>query len=112
VNDIDPLLEDIFCLWHKPSSSDQMQFSSVLEPEKHHDYHLLPDSGSALETGLKNGRRREGAPHRHHKDDIPEDVPLHRKPYLNKYALAGAVLASTNSILLGYGKIYAFDLFS
>lgn len=81
-----------------------MQFSSVLEPEKHHEYyHLLPDSGSAFpaETDLKNGRRRrEEAPH--HKDDIPEGVRAHRKAYLNKYALAGAVLASTNSILLGY----------
>ncbi|KAB8849530.1 hypothetical protein FH972_026773 [Carpinus fangiana] len=79
-----------------------MQFSSGLEPEKRHEYHLLSDSGSALpvETALKNGRRRGGAPH--HKDDVPEDIPLHRKAYLNKYALAGAVLASTNSILLGY----------
>lgn len=90
-----------------------MQFSSAREPEKRHDYHLIPDSGSALpvETDLKNERRRrEGA--LHHKDDVPEDIPLHRKAYLNKYALAGAVLASTNSILLGYGKIYASIQFS
>lgn len=28
--------------------------------------------------------------------------------HLNKYALAGAILASTNSILLGYGEFHFF----
>lgn len=72
-----------------------------MEPEKHHDYHLLPDSGSPshVETGLGSGRRRE-APYQ--KDDAPDGASVRGKAYLNKYALAGAVLASTNSILLGY----------
>lgn len=34
--------------------------------------------------------------HSHGNTDVP------RKPCLNKYALCGAILASTNSILLGY----------
>ncbi|KAG7942555.1 hypothetical protein I3843_16G109400 [Carya illinoinensis] len=36
---------------------------SAMELEKHHDYHHLLDSESALPVGndLKNGRRREGA---------------------------------------------------
>ncbi|KAG6658468.1 probable polyol transporter 6 [Carya illinoinensis] len=78
---------------------------SAMEPEKHHDYHLLPDSESALpvRNDLKNGRRREGVTgSESHKSKLPEGTPVHRKAYLNKFALAGAILASTNSILLGY----------
>ncbi|KAG6625643.1 hypothetical protein CIPAW_16G112100 [Carya illinoinensis] len=35
-------------------------------------------------------------------------MPVHRKAYLNKFALAGAILASTNSILLGHGITFQF----
>ncbi|KAF3974576.1 hypothetical protein CMV_002106 [Castanea mollissima] len=88
-----------------------MQFLSTQKPQTHHDdYHLLPDSESALpvETDLKNGRRREGASHvvateaESQKHKVLEGAPVQRKAYLNKYALGGAILASTNSILLGY----------
>ncbi|GMY36023.1 probable polyol transporter 6 [Fagus crenata] len=89
-----------------------MTFSSTQKPGKHHDYHLLPDSESALPaetTDLKNGGRiREGASHvlankaESHKHKLLKGAPVHRKAYLNKYALGGAILASTNSILLGY----------
>ncbi|KAB1201622.1 Polyol transporter 5 [Morella rubra] len=88
-----------------------MQFSSALEPEKDpYDYHLLPGSEFALpvETDLKNGRREGASPvvsteaAESHKDKFPEGGPLQRKPSLNKFALVGAILASTNSILLGY----------
>jgi hypothetical protein len=95
-----------------------MPFSSTQKPEKHPDYHLLPDSESALPaetTDLKNGGRiREEASHvlaneaESHKHKLLKGAPVHRKAYLNKYALGGAILASTNSILLGYGKIYSF----
>ncbi|XP_042984593.1 uncharacterized protein LOC122313552 isoform X1 [Carya illinoinensis] len=83
---------------------------SAMEPDKHHDYHLL-DSESALPVGndLKNGRRREGATESEsHKSNLPKGTPVHRKAYLNKFALAGAILASTNSILLGHGITFQF----
>lgn len=40
------------------------------------------------------------------KDDVDVDVDSfnHNNKGLNRYALACAILASTNSILLGYGK--------
>lgn len=41
------------------------------------------------------------------KDDVDVDVDSfnHKNKGLNKYALACAILASTNSILLGYGNL-------
>lgn len=55
-----------------------MSQSPALDSNKEHDYHPLPDSESAsTPSGFSCG--------------------------LNKYALAGAILASTNSVLLGYG---------
>lgn len=41
----------------------------------------------------------------------PENVLEPRKPRLNKYALACALLASTTSILLGYGNSGFFCIF-
>ncbi|KAF5748590.1 polyol transporter 5-like [Tripterygium wilfordii] len=53
-----------------------MKLGSELEPEKGHYYY---------EAGPESSSQKR------------------RKPPLNKYAFAGAVLASTNSVLLGYG---------
>lgn len=70
-----------------------------------------------VETDLKNGRRREGASHvvateaESQKHKVLEGAPVQRKAYLNKYALGGAILASTNSILLGYGKIDLYFIY-
>lgn len=54
-----------------------MSQTPARDSNKEHDYHPLPDSESASPSGFSCG--------------------------LNKYALAGAILASTNSVLLGYG---------
>ncbi|KAK7314473.1 hypothetical protein VNO77_32998 [Canavalia gladiata] len=67
--------------------------SSALEHMKHHHYSPLPASDSCSATkGDPNDEQEQG-------DSCHKK---HSKPGLNKYALAGAILASTNSILLGY----------
>lgn len=59
------------------------------ELDKHHIYyHPLPDSDLHNERGA----------------ETPKHKPEQRSRRFNRYALAGAVLASTNSILLGYGE--------
>jgi len=50
-------------------------------------YHPLPGSNSNVD-------------HNNNEENCHKNKVYH----LNKYALAGAILASTNSILLGYGK--------
>lgn len=81
-------------------------------PNEDHNYHPLPDSDSPSSPTSTD--------HHHLKhDEIKTQAPwpaeaitthpeeaqsqMHN-PRLNKYALAGAILASTNSILLGYGQ--------
>uniref|UniRef100_A0A2C9W5A1 Major facilitator superfamily (MFS) profile domain-containing protein n=2 Tax=Manihot esculenta TaxID=3983 RepID=A0A2C9W5A1_MANES len=83
--------------------------SSNLESDKVGYYHPLPDSesSSTSETDLKNEKRNkiwhedaaEGGSQEH---EGPQGVSAHRKTHINKYALGGAILASTNSVLLGY----------
>lgn len=64
-----------------------MQLNSARDPEKRHYYYRqLPDSE----------RRNE--------ESLPMEA--NRKAGFNRYALAAAILASTNSILLGYGEFY------
>lgn len=86
-----------------------MQFRSSHKPDKQDCYYLLPDSES---PAAKEGQRRheelwhkqasEVAPQKH--TDLPGVSLQRKKPRFNKYALTGAILASTNSILLGYGE--------
>lgn len=93
-----------------------MQFNCALEPDEHHYYyHQLPDSESPShkEGDPINKRRYEESWHKgaaeleSQKHNAPQGVSVNKKKArLNKYALAGAILASTNSILLGYGEFY------
>ncbi|KDP33673.1 hypothetical protein JCGZ_07244 [Jatropha curcas] len=77
-----------------------MQFRSSLESEKNIYYQPLPneESSSPSETDLENERGHKAE----RKDKAPQGVSAHRKISINKYAFAGAILASTNSVLLGY----------
>ncbi|KAF2303921.1 hypothetical protein GH714_024554 [Hevea brasiliensis] len=86
-----------------------MQFSSTLESDKDGCYHPLPDSksSSTSETDLKNERRnkvwhKEAGECGFQKPKVLQGVSAHRKTRINKYAFGGAILASTNSVLLGY----------
>ncbi|XVE54273.1 hypothetical protein DITRI_Ditri03aG0067500 [Diplodiscus trichospermus] len=79
-----------------------MQFSSPQELDKHQIYyHLLPDSDLHNDRSERKWRK-EGIISETPKHKSEPEVAGHRSGRLNKYALAGAVLASTNSILLGY----------
>lgn len=66
----------------------QEHISSMEEMNNHHHYHQLPGN---------NNEEIEGPSSQKHNQN---------KVHLNKYAFAGAILASTNSILLGYGKLF------
>ncbi|KAJ4822592.1 hypothetical protein Tsubulata_121922, partial [Turnera subulata] len=88
-----------------------MQFSSALDSQKDVYYHLLPnsESSSPSEIDLENERGKKKLLKEADKGgDQPQEqstsqgVSTHKSPGINKYALAGAVLASTNSVLLGY----------
>ncbi|KAK4280884.1 hypothetical protein QN277_012443 [Acacia crassicarpa] len=65
-------------------------------------YHPLPASSDsyAAKTDIRYERKGEGSSWRE-EEDVAVGSHKH-KPRLNKYALASAILASTNSILLGY----------
>ncbi|XP_050216320.1 polyol transporter 5-like [Mercurialis annua] len=71
-----------------------MQFSSTLEADKHGYYHPLSDTESSPPSEADRGKFQ--------KHEASHGAPAQRKTRLNKYAFAGALLASTNSILLGY----------
>ncbi|KAI4347125.1 hypothetical protein L6164_007968 [Bauhinia variegata] len=88
-----------------------MQDNSVLQKSEHHYYYPLPGlDSSAAEAHLQRNCRRGGTC----AEEVPEPsfykhkssedvcVSFQTKPRLNRHALAGAILASTNSILLGY----------
>lgn len=61
-------------------------------------YHPLP--GSDSKSNSSNEENEETLSH-----DVAESSShKHNGIHINKYALAAAILASTNSILLGYGK--------
>ncbi|KAK6236326.1 Major facilitator [Theobroma cacao] len=78
-----------------------MRFSSSQELDKQHHYHLLPDSDLQNDrTGRK--WQKEVTKSETPKNKSQPDVSGRRRGRFNKYALAGAILASTNSILLGY----------
>ncbi|XP_061348386.1 probable polyol transporter 6 [Gastrolobium bilobum] len=82
-----------------------MQDNSALDQINHHYYYPLPGSDSSAAKSDLNNEEKEGtsAQDASHKHNISEDsVSYQNKGHLNKYALAGAILASTNSILLGY----------
>ncbi|XP_061348388.1 probable polyol transporter 6 [Gastrolobium bilobum] len=87
-----------------------MQDNSAQEKQmKSHYYYPLPDSdSSSTKADLRNEEKQGTCAHEapeasSHKHNISEDsVSYQSKSHLNKYALAGAILASTNSILLGY----------
>ncbi|KAF2304858.1 hypothetical protein GH714_039187 [Hevea brasiliensis] len=85
-----------------------MHFSSTLESDEDGNYHPLLDSESShLETGLKSERRnnvwhKDAAIGGSQKHKEAQGVSAHRKIHINKYAFGGAILASTNSVLLGY----------
>ncbi|WVZ15317.1 hypothetical protein V8G54_012883 [Vigna mungo] len=68
--------------------------------EEHHFYYPLPASALKVDPNLSDGDKG---------GTCAEENNLHNKPStsqgnsgINKYALGGAILASTNSILLGY----------
>lgn len=46
------------------------------------------------------------------KDDVVVDSFNHKFKGLNRYALACAILASTNSILLGYGNFLLLNFYT
>ncbi|KAG8491573.1 hypothetical protein CXB51_014844 [Gossypium anomalum] len=78
-----------------------MHISSPEKLDKQHYYHLLPDSD------LKNGGTRRS--YGKGKGFIISEPPKHKSQqqgrfHFNKYALAAAILASTHSVLLGYGE--------
>ncbi|KAI9190893.1 hypothetical protein LWI28_000342 [Acer negundo] len=90
-----------------------MQFSSALDPNKDHYYSLVPDSDSpSLKQSdlINEGKYEESPQKREATDESQEDrttpqgvaVNNRRMVRFNNYALAAAILASTNSILLGY----------
>ena len=89
-----------------------MSFTSDMDPNKDQSYyHLLPKPEPPLspaKTHLKDeGKRGKNTSLEDIEDDhkvISEGSSALRKTKLNRYALAGAILASTNSILLGYGE--------
>ena len=82
-----------------------MQFSSPQELDKQHiHYHLLPDSDLHNERSERKWRK-EVIISETPKHKSEQEVAGHRRGRFNKYALAGAILASTNSILLGYGEL-------
>ncbi|KAJ0031168.1 hypothetical protein Pint_13177 [Pistacia integerrima] len=77
--------------------SHAIQFSK--DPAKCHYYRLLPDSEKKNEESLHEEasqvKSRKQKP-------IRQCDPVNRKDRFNRYALSAAILASTNSILLGY----------
>ncbi|XWS72023.1 hypothetical protein CRYUN_Cryun02cG0005000 [Craigia yunnanensis] len=78
-----------------------MQFSSSQELDKQHYYHLLLDSQLQNEKSESKWRKKvikSETPK--HKSDQQEGAG-HRSRF-NNYALAAAIIASTNSVLLGY----------
>lgn len=76
-----------------------MRLESNLE---YHYYHGLPDSEQKLEEDDQS--------HQWRITGGSTGNSCSKKPRLNRYALACAVLASTNSVLLGYGE-FQFNLF-
>ncbi|XP_054782158.1 probable polyol transporter 6 [Prosopis cineraria] len=78
-----------------------MEDSPDPEQGKHHYYQPLPASDSyAANTNLKYQRKGEGSSWVEEDDSA---AGYHKdNPRLNIYALACAILASTNSVLLGY----------
>ena len=83
-----------------------MQFSSSQDLDKQHYYHPLPDSRLQNERSERKWRKKvikSETPK--HKSDQQEGAG-HRRGHFNKYALAAAILASTNSVLLGYGELF------
>ncbi|XVF34834.1 hypothetical protein REPUB_Repub18cG0092500 [Reevesia pubescens] len=83
-----------------------MQFSSSqeLDKQEQHYYHLLPDSDLQNERSTERKwwwREVIKSETPKYKSD-PQDGSGHRRGRFNKYALAAAILASTNSVLLGY----------
>lgn len=94
-----------------------MQHSSDVEQSKHHYYYypLAASDSGAAKTDVRDERKREGSYSGTEEDgevgsyenkvSENERVAFQSKPRLNKYTLASAILASTNSILLGYGKL-------
>jgi hypothetical protein len=94
-----------------------MSFPYSLDPNKEDNpYHpfppeseslLSPSSAKALHQ--KDGTREKGISKTTSLEDIEDEGSSssfsHRKiAPINRYVLAGAILASTNSVLLGYGQ--------
>jgi len=81
-----------------------MKENSAVE---HHYYYPLAASAAKAASNL-NDDEKEGT--------CAEEGSVHRpsisqgNPGINKYALGGAILASTNSILLGYGEFHKIML--
>jgi hypothetical protein len=63
------------------------------------DYYYDPLPGSDSRSDQCNNNNDNGE--NNSEEEYQKNNIVH---HLNKYALAGAILASTNSILLGYGK--------
>lgn len=72
----------------------RLAFAPAMEPSKKDHLHplLADDSESSLPADHRCQPEKPKAPE------------VHTQPGLNKYAVAGAILASTNSVLLGYGN--------
>ncbi|TKY44640.1 Polyol transporter 5 [Spatholobus suberectus] len=73
---------------------------------EHHYYYPLPASAAKADPDHSNEDKEETCAEEsssHNRRNSSQDFVSHQsKPGLNKYALGGAILASTNSILLGY----------
>lgn len=105
-----------------------MSFTSSLDPNKDHPYHPLPHDSESLSSPssarvlhLKDESRKGGSAtsleaiedESQYQKNLSSSsegssYSLRRNVRLNKYALAGAILASTNSVLLGYGEFFSF----
>ncbi|RDX95595.1 Polyol transporter 5, partial [Mucuna pruriens] len=73
---------------------------------EHHCYYPLPASAAKAGPDHNDGYKEEtcavGGSSHNERNASQDRVSFQTKPRLNKYALGGAILASTNSILLGY----------
>lgn len=69
---------------------------------EHHCYYPLPSSAAKPDFNNSDGLKHETC----EEEGSSHNEINQSKPGLNKYALGGAILASTTSILLGYGEFH------
>lgn len=79
------------------------------EPDKSLHDPLIPKSESSRHDRKDEGKqetllKKRPAKVRFQENEPGSDSAAHGSSRFNGYALAGAILASTNSVLLGYGE--------